>query len=862
MIDIVKKIRIPVKLDVLRPPTFDALQKLLNSRKGYYHLVHFDGHGAFQQSSGHLSMYGVRGTEGTLFFETEDEKPHEVTASDLGQQLANCRVPIFVMNACQSAEEGGLNPFSSIASQMISIGATAVVAMGYSVMVRAASLFIERFYERLVEGCTIEEAVAAGRLRLMNERNRPTPKGDLPLSDWIVPVLYQQHPCFVPFSKTEMTQPEMVEIDHGRISSQIPVLDLPPVGKYGFIGRDYEILRLERAFRKQRIVVLTGMAGVGKTALACDFARWLADTGDRKGGIYFTKFEHGGNVEQILQQTGRTLKGPSFSLLPQKDQHNSVVRYLNERPCLLIWDNFETVYGFPDGTEPLLSESERKSLNGFLEEIRNGSSLVLVTSRRDEKNLPYYKKELLVGLNEGDAIELAKVILSTVSVDLKKLGADFLDLLRLLKGHPLAMRVVLPHLEKSTPKDLITALRKGLDELEDMGEEGRELSLTVSLDYSFSRMTAKAQKHLPLLGLFAEWIAVHDLSILSKSETCSSTFGETMQESNWRQVLEEAHHAGILMQSQTNKDVFEIHPAIPWFLRRKLNQRFTEEQIKRLEEEFVELYAKLGDALIQAISRSPQAGVAAISAEEANLLHAIQLAELGEKWGEVQSILQPIIELYEIRGRVQEARSLRNRLLRLIGSEFTETPESDAASLRMYLLGLEANEALDVHKLERAEQIYKKILQFLQSAKTSDSVENKIAAAFHQLGRVAEEERKFDEAKRWYNKALEIKERFGDELNAAGDYHQLGRVAQEERKFDEAKRWYNKALEIHERLSYLGGKAADFGQLGRLAEAQSQFGEAEQLYMKALALFEEIADPAYVEVAKKDAQRVQRLQIK
>jgi MoxR-like ATPase len=54
----------------------------------------------------------------------------------------------------------------------------------------------------------------------------------------------------------------------------------PEEGAYGFIGRDYDILRLERAFRQNNIVLLQGMAGVGKTELACGFARWLeADSG-------------------------------------------------------------------------------------------------------------------------------------------------------------------------------------------------------------------------------------------------------------------------------------------------------------------------------------------------------------------------------------------------------------------------------------------------------------------------------------------------------------------------------------------------------------------------------------------------------
>ena len=35
------------RVDLLRPPSFDALQRHVGERPGYYHVVHFDGHGVF-----------------------------------------------------------------------------------------------------------------------------------------------------------------------------------------------------------------------------------------------------------------------------------------------------------------------------------------------------------------------------------------------------------------------------------------------------------------------------------------------------------------------------------------------------------------------------------------------------------------------------------------------------------------------------------------------------------------------------------------------------------------------------------------------------------------------------------------------
>jgi hypothetical protein len=62
---------LPVRVDLLRPPTFDRLQARLRQRPGFYHIVHFDGHGGYGEGAftGSPHLYG--GVEGRPIFETE-----------------------------------------------------------------------------------------------------------------------------------------------------------------------------------------------------------------------------------------------------------------------------------------------------------------------------------------------------------------------------------------------------------------------------------------------------------------------------------------------------------------------------------------------------------------------------------------------------------------------------------------------------------------------------------------------------------------------------------------------------------------------------------------------------------------------
>jgi len=110
MLEALRPLRPRVQLDLLRPPTFDALVDQLNTQRGHYHLVHFDGHGVFAPAGlvgGRLAQFGQGG--GHLVFEKTDGSERVVSSHDLGQALATCRVPLFVLNVCQSAGRVGLS---------------------------------------------------------------------------------------------------------------------------------------------------------------------------------------------------------------------------------------------------------------------------------------------------------------------------------------------------------------------------------------------------------------------------------------------------------------------------------------------------------------------------------------------------------------------------------------------------------------------------------------------------------------------------------------------------------------------------------------------------------------------------------
>ena len=47
LIELIQSKNLPAHVDILRPPTFDQLREHLRQHPGYYHVLHFDGHGAY-----------------------------------------------------------------------------------------------------------------------------------------------------------------------------------------------------------------------------------------------------------------------------------------------------------------------------------------------------------------------------------------------------------------------------------------------------------------------------------------------------------------------------------------------------------------------------------------------------------------------------------------------------------------------------------------------------------------------------------------------------------------------------------------------------------------------------------------------
>jgi hypothetical protein len=376
-----------VRLDILRPRTFAALERRLSRRR--YTIVHFDGHGEFREGGD---------ARGTLLFEATGGGEDAVEGPRLGQCLAGHGVGAVVLNACRSGmtRSGSLNP--SLGQELVAAGIPGVVAMAYEIHLDAAVAFTRRLYEGLLEGDPLAEAARQGRNTLWSNPTRQTPMGvPVRLGDWAVPVCLEDRPAG-PFLVREAQAGEgfrPVEVG----CDEVPAERL--------LGRDHTFLRIEdRIAEGSRVVVLAGGPGMGKTATAVEFARWYAPTCDppypailRIDGLDGLFFDVA-FVEAVGAAFGGELYGArdeqAFSELPFPAQYRAAVELLRKRGGILIIDGVGEAEDLGD------ADPGRELARTAIKAVSDRSTLVLVATR-DERSWHDYTVVPLGKLAREDA---------------------------------------------------------------------------------------------------------------------------------------------------------------------------------------------------------------------------------------------------------------------------------------------------------------------------------------------------------------------------------------------------------------------------------------------------------------------------
>ncbi|KFA59965.1 hypothetical protein S40285_08013 [Stachybotrys chlorohalonatus IBT 40285] len=476
--------RSKLNIEIARPGTLTALEQHLERAEavhgpGYFHIVHFDMHG----KAGKVGPYADSAEKsGYLYFSNPNsDTTVPIPATSVQAILKRHSVRFAVLNSCESAS-ASFGDNANIASGFVKNGVLGVLGMSFKVGSATAAIFLENFYRSfLVDGQSFSASAAAGRAALRRDTSRPARYGlQRGVDDSFVAVAYGPtlelllaHPA----SHTNWRPlPSSSEASCGSKSDNQP-----------FVGREFDLLRIEKELVQKQCLYVYGMAGVGKSSfMAYATSLWrLSSFVDavvhidlNQDPVLCSEDLSTTLVCQLLSQVSfpkhqnRLWSLSAFSIRSyDKDLIASILAdILSSINAVIVLDGLHTflsnqhryfVPGALDGSDRQELLNAINSLFYLAKDINRIKKLYLILAGRRSDPLwlaqlsdgqdkpPCYE---LGGLSLPNAIEVSHRLLQSLGVNTKewtRMDAACLDvIIELLQGNPAALLAILP-LQKS-----------------------------------------------------------------------------------------------------------------------------------------------------------------------------------------------------------------------------------------------------------------------------------------------------------------------------------------------------------------------------------------------------------------------------
>ena len=650
--------------DFLSPPTFhqlcDRLKAALEDGRPY-HIVHFDGHGVFDKSTG-LGALVFEHPDDAVAGKRDNRRAEIISADQLGERLRHAGVGLFFLEACQTAQADS-RPEASVAGRLLQSGVESVVAMSHSVLVETARQFTAAFYPALAAGERVGKAMLRGQRALETKRQRGwgwQPRGDEPgkvertpleLQDWFVPVLYQDGLDPVLLAAAPPTERVLQELHKDRALADG---NLPPTPPHSFVGRSRLLLAAERLLLEagKPYVILRGEGGEGKTTLAVELARWLVAT-RRADRAVFASVENlpPEGARAVLNQWGMQLD-PGFAGKADTTEHaiNALAAALNNRRVVLVLDNLESILPPPAESEAagarvydaavlqevldvcarLLELAPRTRIVGTSREALPADSplgdrdqLIEVGRLSPEEGMELVAHVLAQGTREsGGGVVNAEALRASREEEIKALVAT-------VQCHARSLVLLTPELADRGLQATTDDLAGIMADLERRYPGERERSLFASLELSLRRLPREVREKLVPLGVVQGGCCLAVLGMLLEIEPeASLEVGVALEGVGLCEIVP------VVKQPSRPLDLFlRFDPALAPALLRELWEQGDEAAARS---RWADIYRQLTSFLYQQQSQEAQLAARLTLLELPNLLGALRVCSES-----LEAVIQP-----------------------------------------------------------------------------------------------------------------------------------------------------------------------------------------------------------------------------
>jgi tetratricopeptide (TPR) repeat protein len=819
-----------VHVDILHPPTFPALKDALQKARvenNLYDIVHFDGHGVYDHREG----------LGALCFEDPRDSTKLgkrlldlVYAKELAAELQGYGVPLFFLNACQSALSIK-DPMASVAAKLLEEGVGSVVAMSHSVLVETAHRFVEPFYKSLAEGKRVGDAMLAGQVALYEDpyRFKVMGAGNLELQDWFVPVLYQDE-----------DDPQVFTVRPGEAATRLAAKrrelqlgKLPEPPEHSFVGRSRMLLYLERLLELEKYAVIRGSGGMGKTALATELVRWLVRSNRFQRAVFVSvEPQNVQDVKGVLDAIGHQLL-PKYTVAQYGDNLDAalqpVERALQAQATLILFDNMESVLPDHEGINPAGAADVTELLELCKRLVEASEKTRLLFTSRELLPEPFAGNTVELGrLHKDEAVLLVEKVMAKnnwqpPAGDDARTPAEIEELVDVVNCHPRALVLLAREVAngvRATTQNIAGLM--GKLETENPGE--RENSLYASVELSLRRLPPDVREKVNRLAVFHSG---GQLSIIAMVLEIDKDTAD-----NYANFL-----VSVGMAEMMEYRYLRLDPALPAYL--KLGQ--APKDLAQLESVWAEAMRQLVNFLYREKFKDSRMALNLTLLELPNLLALLDWLEslLAEDHSTAEMVSGTAGYIEQLLANLNRPSALAKAVR--VREESTDLiPEWGTARFE--------NERMQIERLLDARQLqpaYQKAQALFKKAKGVGSqaypgadydlamAHDSLAQVYKKAGQANSALELFIECQRYFEALGERGENMASV--AVGEQAtclvQLGRL-------DEAAEKYEERIRRGEKLKDYRGVAVGKGQLATVRQYQGKYAEAVAGHIEALNIFE------------------------
>jgi tetratricopeptide (TPR) repeat protein len=536
-------------IDTLEQVTYDSLVSYLSSQGGVddfdaasasipCYAVHFDGHGSYgrlcpaedceQMNAAEAKKCSACGTalghvkpQTYLCFCDEEGYNKYIDTETLRELFISSDIRLAVFSACDTATltcdiTGHRNKIAfdaTLATALVMSQIPAVVAMPFSLQDDLSPTFMFHFYEALAQGRTLEEALSRTRHAMLPKHQH---------YGWFIPVLYRH------VSEGQQGPVPLLAVHDAPEEHDHPLAHL--AAAECFVGREQELCDLSTLLsaaargEEQDLkatgqyalkpgthhIVLTGPAGIGKSALAIEAVRRNREM--FPGAVIGISLQGGKLFGDALLEMAHYLHVSLNAVRPNDLMHREeqILNALRSRasrelPCVLLLESFEEVQ------EHMQSELWQRFLSSLPEEV-----VVVATSRSNPgavtmvEGTQYRWYEYAVGkMTDADLLKLFAELAAASGLDQRihlanpQQQAVLREICTLLEGYPLGAELIFGT-SRSIEGKVYTpeAATRSLEEVRDELRESPLAGINAVLDVAYRRLSPLARLLLSYLAAF------------------------------------------------------------------------------------------------------------------------------------------------------------------------------------------------------------------------------------------------------------------------------------------------------------------------------------------------------------------------